>query len=243
MSAQIFFGSKFRKFAARELPIENVEEDKPFKYIVQNLEQTFGEPKLGAKSDALTMLVKIILSQATSDANSRRTFQNLKKQFASWEKVLAAQTGEIADAIRLGGLANQKARVIKELLVQIKEQHGTLNLKFLDKMPDEAARDYLSNLRGIGPKTVACTLLFALHKEVFPLDTHIFRVLKRMGILPEKISDVKAHRFLDQLAPSGKFYSLHVNLIRLGRKICRPREPLCEQCPLIEYCDYGMTRM
>ncbi len=106
MSAQIFFGSKFQKFAAGELPIENVEEDKPFKYIAQNLEQTFGEPKLGAKSDALTMLVKIILSQATSDANSRRTFQNLKKQFASWEKVLAKQTSEIADAIRLGALMN-----------------------------------------------------------------------------------------------------------------------------------------
>jgi endonuclease-3 len=105
------------------------------------------------------------------------------------------------------------------------------------------ARDYLLQFRGIGPKTVACTLLFALHKEVFPLDTHIFRVLRRMGVLPEKINDTKAHRLLDRVVPEGKFYSLHVNLIRLGRKICRPREPLCDRCPLIEYCDYGMTRI
>lgn len=213
--------------------------EKPFAHIVQHLENTFGEPRLGAKSDALAMLVKIILSQATTDVNSRRTFQNLKKQFKNWEQALAASEAEIAGAIRLGGLANQKARVIKELLAQLKEQHGSLSLKFLDKMPAAAARDFLLEFRGIGPKTAACTLLFALHKEVFPLDTHIFRVFWRMGVLPEKISDAKAHKILDQLVPTGKFYSLHVNLIRLGRKICRPRDPLCEQCPLIEYCDYG----
>ena len=229
---------------AKESSIENIREEKPFKYIVQNLENTFGEPKLRKKSDPLSMLIEIILSQATSDANSARTFENLRKRFGgNWETVLAAEEIAIADAIRPGGLANQKARVIKELLTQIKAKHGTLNLNFLNKMPDEAARDYLTDFRGIGPKTVACTLLFALHKEIFPLDTHIFRVFRRMGILPETITDTKAHRLLDQLVPHGKFYSLHVNTIHLGRKICRPREPLCEQCPLIEYCDYGLTRM
>lgn len=223
--------------------IKSIQEEKPFKHIVQNLENTFGEPQLAPKSDALAMLIKIILSQATSDANSSRTFQNLKQRFKTWDNALAAGETEIADAIRLGGLANQKAKVIKDLLYQLKEMRGTLSLKILEKMNDEDARDFLQKFRGIGPKTVACTLLFARHKEVFPLDTHIFRVLKRMGILPEKINDTKAHKLLDELVPSGKFYSLHVNLIRLGRKVCRPREPLCEQCPLIEYCDYGLTQI
>lgn len=228
--------STISQFAAK------VKEEKPFRYIVQNLESTFGEPKLSKKSDPLAMLINIILSQATSDTNSRRTFQNLKARFGNWETVLTADESEIADAIRLGGLANQKARVIKELLRQIKETHGKLSLKFVEKMPNEEARDVLAAFRGVGPKTVACTLLFASHKEVFPLDTHIFRILKRMGILPEKITDTNAHRLLDELVPGGKFYSLHVNLIRLGKQICRPREPLCEQCPLIEYCDYGLNR-
>ena len=223
--------------------IGKISEEKPFKYIVQNLENTFGEPRLAAKSDLLVMLVKVILSQATSDVNSHRTYQNLKKQFKSWEEVSAADKSAVADAIRLGGLANQKAKVIKDLLRQLEEMHGTLSLKFVEKMPDDEARDFLQKFRGIGPKTVACTLLFAVHKEVFPLDTHIFRVLKRMGILPEKINDAKAHELLNLLVPGGKFYSLHVNLIRLGRQICRPREPLCEKCPLIEYCDYGLTRL
>ncbi|MDQ3800654.1 MAG: endonuclease III [Acidobacteriota bacterium] len=223
--------------------VEKIKEEKPFRYIVQNLERTFGEPQPGRKSDPLSMLVNIILSQATSDANSYRTFENLKNRFKNWDAVLAADESEIADAIRLGGLANQKAKVIRNILRQIKETRGALSLEFVEKMTDAEARDYLAQFRGIGPKTVACTLLFACHKEVFPLDTHIFRVLKRMGILPEKIADAKAHALLNELVPPGKFYSLHVNLIRLGRKICRPREPLCEKCPLVEYCDYGQTRI
>ena len=223
--------------------IERLREEKPFAYIVQNLENTFGEQQLSRKSDPLAMLINIILSQATSDANSDRTFQNLKDRFKTWENVLAADESEIAETIRLGGLANQKARVIKDLLRQIEDARGKLSLKFLEKMPDAEARDFLLQFRGIGPKTVACTLLFATHKEVFPLDTHIFRVFKRMGILPEKISDTKAHSLLDELAPKGKFYSLHINLIRLGRKICRPKEPLCDECPLVEYCDYGLSRI
>ena len=223
--------------------VERIKEEKPFDHIVQNLENTFGEPKLKGKTDPLEMLINIILSQATSDANSERTFKNLKKRFRGWKNIWAADETEIADAIRLGGLANQKARVIKELLQQIKKTQGSLSLRFLDKMSDRQAADYLLQFRGIGPKTVACTLLFALKKEVFPLDTHIFRVLKRMRILPEKITDVRAHELLNQLVPKGKFYSLHVNLIRLGRTICRPREPLCEKCPLIEYCDYGQMKM
>lgn len=218
-------------------------EEKPFNYIVQNLENTFGVPKIPPKSDPLSMLINIILSQATSDVNSHRTFENLKERFKNWKEVSEASEAEIAKTIKLGGLANQKAKVIKNLLAQIKEVYGSLSLKFVEKMNDEEARDYLEEFRGIGPKTVACTLLFACHKEVFPLDTHIFRILKRMGVLPEKISDLKAHKLLDLLVPKGKFYSLHVNLIRLGRKICKPKEPLCDECPLVEYCDYGLSRI
>ena len=164
------------------------------------------------------MLVKIILSQATTGTNSRRTFQNLKNDFENWEEILNADEKKIADSIRLGGLANQKAKVIKNLLHQIKENHGKLSLNFVEKMSDEEARKFLQTFRGIGPKTAACTLLFASHKEVFPLDTHIFRIFKRMGILPEKITDAKAHVLLDELVPKGKFYSLHVNLIQLGKQ-------------------------
>ena len=220
-----------------------IADEKPFEYIVQNLENTFGEPRLSPKSDLLDMLVKIILSQATTGTNSRRTFQNLKKNFADWEEVSNAVESEIADAIRLGGLADQKAKVIKDLLSRIKKDRKSLSLSFVEKMSDQEALNYLQTFRGIGPKTAACTLLFASHKEIFPLDTHIFRIFGRMGVLPVKISDRKAHELLNELVPAGKFYSLHINLIRLGKEICRPRQPNCEECPLVEYCDYGLAKI
>jgi endonuclease-3 len=217
--------------------------ERPIRYIVQNLERTYGVPENRRTSDPLDMLIKIILSQATSDVNSERTFAALKKRFPLWDALARARTSTIAETIRSGGLANQKATVIKDVLRQIKEEHGTLDLSFLHDVSSEEATRYLSQFRGIGPKTVACTLLFACRKEVFPLDTHIFRVLRRIGLIPQKCTDRRAHEIMNSIVPEGKFYSFHVNLIRHGRKLCRPRDPLCERCPVVEYCDYGQERI
>src|SRR5205085_619720 len=219
-------------------------EEKPLGYIIQNLERAYGVPENKWTGwDVLDMLVSVILSQATSDANSDRTYDALKKRFPTWDAVLRARRQTLADTIRLGGLANQKAAVIRRLLREIKERHGSLDLSFVKDMPAAEAARYLSGFRGVGPKTAACTLLFACGHEVFPLDTHIFRVLRRVGLIPRKCSDEFAHEVMNRLVPAGKFYSLHVNLIRHGRKLCRPRDPLCERCPVVEYCDYGRERI
>ena len=216
-------------------------EEKPLRYIIQNLERAYGVPQNGRRSDPLDMLVQIILSQATSDTNSHRTFAALKKRFPAWDALLRARTSTVADTIRAGGLANQKAETIKSVLRQIKETRGALDLDFLHDLPTEEAVRYLSQFRGIGPKTVACTLLFACRKDVFPLDTHIFRILRRVGLIPQKCTDARAHDIMNALVPPGKFYSFHVNLIRHGRTLCRPRDPACERCPVVEYCDYGQA--
>jgi endonuclease-3 len=213
--------------------------DKPVRYIIQNLERTYGVPENRRSSNPLDMLIKIILSQATSDTNSDRTFAALKKRFPTWDAALRARISTIAETIRSGGLANQKAAVIKDVLRQIKDEHGTLDLNFLHDLTSEEATRYLSQFRGIGPKTIACTLLFACRKEVFPLDTHIFRILRRVGLIPQKCTDARAHEIMNRIVPPGKFYSFHVNLVRHGRALCRPRDPLCERCPIVEYCDYG----
>ncbi len=220
--------------------VARVLEEKPVRYVVQNLERAYGEPSnRWTDWDVLDMLVAVILSQATSDANSDRTYDALKKRFPTWDAVLRARERTLVETIRLGGLANQKAAVIRELLRQVKERHGSFDLSFLKEVPALEAVAYLSSFRGVGPKTAACTLLFACGLEVFPLDTHIFRVLRRVGLIPSKCSDEFAHRVMNRIVPAGKFYSFHVNLIRHGRKLCRPREPLCGRCPVVEYCDYG----
>jgi endonuclease-3 len=222
---------------------ERAAEEKPIGYIIQNLERVYGVPENRRTSDPLDMLIKIILSQATSDTNSDRTFSALKARFPGWDDALRARESSIATVIRSGGLANQKAAVIKRLLRQLKDEHGTLDLSFLHDLPAEEARALLSQFRGIGPKTIACTLLFACRKEVFPLDTHIFRILRRVGLIPQKCTDARAHAIMDAIVPKGKFYSFHVNLVRHGRSLCRPRDPLCERCPIVEYCDYGQARI
>ncbi len=229
---------------AREERADSLDE-KPIRYIIQNLERAYGVPvnKRPPRADPLDELVATILSQATSDTNSERTFAALKKRFPTWEAVLRAREATLAETIRAGGLANQKATVIRAVLRQIKEERGLLDLSFLHDVPAEEAVAYLSKFRGIGPKTVACTLLFACRKDVFPLDTHIFRILRRVGLVPQKCSDSRAHAIMSAIVPAGKFYSFHVNLIRHGRKLCRPREPLCERCPIVEYCDYGQERV
>jgi endonuclease III len=224
-------------------PDETESSEKPVRYIIQNLERTYGVPENKRASDPLDMLIQIILSQATSDTNSDRTFAALKKRFPTWDALLRARTSTVAETIRAGGLANQKAAVIKDLLRQIKDEHGTLDLSFLQDLSNEEAVRYLSQFRGIGPKTIACTLLFACLKEVFPLDTHIFRILRRVGLIPQKCTDARAHEIMNSIVPPGKFYSFHVNLIRHGRTLCRPRDPLCERCPIVEYCDYGQARI
>ncbi len=231
--------SSTAKDARRPRAVADDSDDKPLRYIIQNLERAYGVPENRFPSDPLDMLVQIILSQATSDVNSNRAYSALKERFPAWDDALRARETTIANAIRSGGLANQKAAVIKSLLRQIKDAHGELDLSFLHAMPTAEAVGYLKQFRGIGPKTIACTLLFACRKPVFPLDTHIFRVLRRVGLIPQKCTDARAHEIMNRLVPEGKHYSFHVNLIRHGRAICRPREPLCERCPIVEYCDYG----
>jgi endonuclease-3 len=206
-------------------------EEKPIRYLIQNLERAYGVPHNERPSDPLDMLIAIILSQATSDINSHRTFAALKRRYPTWDAALRARESTIAATIQAGGLARQKAAVIKGLLRQIKAERGALDLSFLHELSSQEAVAYLSRFRGIGPKTVACTLLFACHKEVFPLDTHIFRILRRVGLIPLKCTDRRAHEIMNNLVPRGKFYSFHVNLIRHGRALCRPTRPAVRTLP------------
>lgn len=217
------------------------EKRETLRYLIQNLESAFGRPDNDEPPDVLDMLIGVILSQATTNTNSHRTFAALKQRFPTWAEALDAPAQEIKETIRLGGLAQQKTRVIQGLLQRLQETRGELSLEFLHATPLPQAVAYLQQMRGIGPKTIACTLLFACKKDIFPLDTHIFRILRRAAFLPAKCTDTQAHAYMDALIPPGKFYSLHINLINLGRAICAPQNPRCARCPIVEYCDYGQN--
>jgi endonuclease III len=207
-------------------------------YVIQNLKAVYGVPVCERGLDPLDVLIETILSQSTTNINSRRAFESLKSKFPAWDEARRARVSSIEAAIRSGGLARQKSVRIKKLLNDIYERRGSLDLSFLCDAPLGEAVEFLASFKGVGPKTVACTLLFACGRPVFPIDTHIFRIARRLGLIPEKCSDEEAHRLMAEMIPQDRFYEVHVNLIRHGRRVCRPQNPLCERCCLIDYCRY-----
>jgi endonuclease-3 len=210
--------------------------------ITEHLEAAYGLPVNERPDDPLDELIATILSQSTSDINSHRAFASLKRKYPDWEAARRARRASIAAAIRGGGLAEVKSIVIKNALDEIRRQRGALDLNFLKTAPLPEAIAFLSSLKGVGPKTVGCVLLFACRRPVFPMDTHILRITRRLELVPANLSDAQSHQVMAELIPDGKHYSLHINLIRHGREVCRPRDPRCERCVLFEYCPYGQAR-
>lgn len=211
--------------------------------VVENLEGEYGPKRNERELDALDEVVATILSQQNSSASTRAVFAELKRRFPTWDVALAADIAEIEEAIRSGGLARQKAKRIKELLASVHAERGALDLSFLEAMEADEALAYLMRFKGVGPKTARCTLLFTFEKAVFPMDVHIFRILARLGLLDPKLPDERAHREMAALVPEGKHYSAHVNLIAHGRTVCRPTNPKCGVCCLLEYCPTGQERL
>ncbi len=207
--------------------------------IVRRLERRFGALEPPRATDPLEELVLTVLSQHTSDANAERAFEALRRAYPSWERVLAAPETELAGVIRSGGLANTKAARIRAILREIAEREGRLDLRRLRRMTDEAVAAYLTGLPGVGPKTAAVVMAFALGRDAIPVDTHVHRVSRRLGLVPPRASAERAHDLLHELVPAELRTPLHVGLIRLGREICRAREPRCEACPLADLCPTG----
>jgi endonuclease-3 len=215
--------------------------------VYELLLATYGEPENEPDYNPLGGLVGTILSQHTSDINSGRAYEQLIQTFPTWEQVRDAPTDKVADAIRSGGLANIKAPRIQDALHTLTEwqqdQGGTKTLSdFLSdelaKRTDEEAWHYLRNISGVGPKTAACVLMFNLDRAVMPVDVHVHRVSKRLGLIGPKVNADQAHLAFAKMTPSEWVYPLHVNLIRHGRQICHAQRPACTQCPLYGECAF-----
>lgn len=197
----------------------------------------YGIPKK-TKTDPVELLVLTILSQNTNDNNRDKAYARLRRSFPSWDSVLSAPIPKIEKAIKSGGLAKTKAKHIKLALEKIKYDRGKYSLDFLGHTPLEKAREYLLSFGGIGPKTAAVVLCFAFGKPAFPVDTHVFRVSKRLGLISEKTTVENAHKLLEAQIDPQNIYSLHLNLIRHGREVCTARKPKCPVCILRKVCKY-----
>jgi endonuclease-3 len=206
--------------------------------VHRRLLSTYGEPTWRPHLDAVSELVSTILSQNTNDVNRDVAFDRLRSQFPTWEQVRDAEPEAVIEAIRPAGLSNQKGPRIQEALRRITRERGELALDFLAEWPVDEAKKWLSSINGVGPKTAAIVLLFALGRPAFPVDTHVHRVAKRLGLIGPKVSREKAHIELERLVPQEAYYPFHLNLIRHGRRICSSRKPQCPACPLRDLCAY-----
>lgn len=204
--------------------------------VLRRLQKRYGDLAPPRRSDPLDELILTVLSQHTSDVNAERSFEGLRAAFPTWRSVVDAPTRRVADAIRSGGLADTKAPRIQAILREIRERRGAFDLSYLRDRPDEEARAELVSLPGVGPKTAAVVLSFSLGRDALPVDTHVHRVARRLGLVPASSSAEQADRLLHERVPDGLRTPLHVALIRLGREICKAPTPRCRLCPLNDLC-------
>ncbi len=211
--------------------------------VYRRLWATYGEPSWRTPLPPLDELISTILSQNTNDLNRDRAFDALRRKFPRWEEVRDARPASVIAAIRPAGLANQKGPRIQAALRSLTRERGSLDLDFLRSYSPADARAWLTHLKGVGPKTAAIVMQFSLGMPAFPVDTHVYRVTGRLGLRPPGLSVEKTHERLAELFPPQTYGAAHLNLIRLGREICRARRPACERCPLNDLCPYGQARL
>ncbi|MBD3234686.1 MAG: endonuclease III [candidate division Zixibacteria bacterium] len=200
------------------------------------LKKKFGNKVLRPHGDPVGELVRTILSQNTSDVNRDQAYRRLRMKFPRWEDLLNARVTSIQAAIKSGGLAAIKAPRIKKILKEIDEENERIDLSGLKRKTVSRGMKYLMSFNGVGEKTAACVLLFSFGKKVFPVDTHIYRVAQRLNLIPENCGREKAFEILNDMVPEKYFYRLHLNLIELGRKVCKPKKPKCVECTLNKLC-------
>ncbi len=212
-----------------------------FEKMGELLAGLFGTPQKPC-DDPTSALVRGILSQNTNDINRDRAFESLRERFGDWWKILDADDNEIISAIRVAGMAKQRTKRIKGLLKWLSERnHNEIDASFLLKLPADEAMSLLTSVDGIGPKTAAVFLLFCGGKPLFPVDTHIKRIMIRLGVFPPKTPAEKMIKILSDIVPRNLLYTLHLNLIQLGRTICTARKAYCKKCPISQYCKTRQT--
>lgn len=210
--------------------------------IMDRLATLYGDPKHIPHGDAVAELVLTVLSQNTADTNSGRAFIQMMRTYPSWDAIATAPTAELIATIQNGGLAPQKAPRIQAILRAVGERSPGWDLQFLREMPSDEARAWLRALPGVGPKTAACVLLFALGLPAMPVDTHVERVSKRLGLISETCTAEQAHGLLESLVSPQAYYRFHMLLIKHGRRTCTARNPACERCPLAPECPSSVFR-
>ena len=206
--------------------------------VCSKLMKEYGSRVSSRRLPAIDELVMTILSQHTNDINMLRAFKSLQDNYESWEEVLEAPEEELGEVIRASGMYRVKAKRIQATLSEIQKRVGELDLSVLESMSDKEAMKWLTSLYGVGPKTAAIVLLFSLGRPILPVDTHVWRISKRLGLIDHSVGRERAHVLLQDLIDEECITSLNNNLVRHGREVCRAQNPVCGDCFLSGLCEF-----
>ncbi len=217
---------------------DRMREDERRMLVLQCWERLEGKYKIPERPKAplLDALFRVLLSQNTTDRNCDVAFSRLKERFRQWEEAETASLEDLEEAIRPAGMSKIRASRIKEILALLKETHKSLDLEFLKKLDPESALDFLLSLPGVGIKSASVLLLFYLGHPFFPVDTHVYRVGRRLGVIPLRLDVKKAHEHMNRVVPDDLKYPFHMALVMHGRRVCRARNPRCGECVLDDIC-------
>ncbi len=210
--------------------------------VATRLRERFGIPKPPRKLPPLDELIRTILSQNTNDRNRDKAYEALRSRFDGWQDVLNVPVQELARVISPAGLGPTKGRRIHDLLRDVFEGGGE-DLLGICTMSVPQAMGRLLSIKGVGPKTAACVVLFSCRKPAFPVDTHIHRIAGRLGLVPRDADRVRSHEILAGTFPPDSYLEIHLNMIRLGREVCRAARPLCGRCPLADLCPSAVPKL
>ncbi len=203
--------------------------------ILRALEDEIGRPEREVSGDPVGEIVGTILSQNTTSANSRKAYGQLVEVFPTWAAVRDASREELVDVIRPAGLAETKSATILNVLRALPAPDGQPSLDHIGDMNNDDATAHLVAFNGVGVKTATCVLVFALGRDVCPVDTHVHRVANRLGLVETKTPD-RTYAALGSVIPDGKAYAAHVLFVGFGRRVCKARKPLCNVCPVFDEC-------
>ncbi len=211
---------------------------KKLQKIIEALENEYHSKSIGfSNKNILDVLIAIKLSQNTTDKSSHKAYTNLRNEYKKWEDVINAPLNKIKDLIKVCGLANTKGTQIQNMLKEMKAKHGSLDLDFLHKKNNQEVYEELLRYKGLGVKTISCVLGFAMGRSVFPVDTHVHRVLNRVGIVKANTAE-KTFEQATKIIPNEEKVSFHTNLIKFGRNKCRAVNPFCNTCFIYKECEW-----
>lgn len=204
------------------------------------LNKEYKRLKLGSRRSPMHEFISTMLSHRTNHADEEKAYYTMLERFSDWEGVMNADVNELADAIQTTRYPGQKAPQIQQVLRTIKEERGEISIDFLADMPVEEAMIWLTKLPGVGLKTATLLLLFNFKKPVLPVDTHVFRVSQRVGLIGAKVTANKAHAILLDMLPKEavELFNFHKHLFWHGQRICTFYSPKCEKCVLNSICNY-----